>query len=1310
MVITGRDFFCGVLPAIIGAGIIALGTCADVRAQSAPAVDTPIIQRSDAVVTGFSGVKALRPQPNAAPGDNLFIDASGAALQILDLGAMLGADDGRLVRVRREHVVPAEKIGQVFGVVLDDGLPVDGSEDGVDHAPNIYATATSVFGLRLVESRQQGNQTIDFRVTKGSASAKWMAGQFGTDPDAGPGSIWKVDGRTGEATLFANVVFEGAGNSGPGLGAITFDPKSRVLFVSDLQTGMIHGFDLTGREVSQFDHGVNGRVRRGLQAVAFDPSKRRDITSTDFDTEDSASWGLAAPERQVWGLAVRNGRLFYASSDGPDIWSVAISDTGQFGDDARLETRVVSDSGDPVTAIAFARDGTMYLSQRGKQLASYDFKVLATPNTAQVLRYKLIKRANGTVIWQPVPDEYAIGHAASYRNTNGGVALGYGHDERGYIRYSKCESTLWTTGEILRAGMEGADPDAVHGLQGNRVELVRPQNEPPQNTYFVDYDGLIDHPDYRGHMGQIATWGCSGSEKLAGAATSGSTERGAGTPGTGTPGTADSIPPGLGPPEITIAKSCQDGSLGGTIECSVTITNAGTQTPTGTVGFDDLATVLKGPFPGSGVVIIDAIPDQQGWACSPLPATSLSCNIDGSLMPPGTQRSVDVVMDVSALSAAVGYQVRNCATVSGTANTICATSGNELVVAKSGPSVCQAGASCTFEISVNNLGSGTFDSDVVFADRISIPGAQPASIVWIAPKIATCDPINLPFQCAVPLTLGPGASRTYEITVDIPVSAGQSGPGATARNCFFAASPSVVAASNQGFSALANNALIPSQPATGPGYGCWDFTITPPDPTNTPVNPTTNQPPSNSGTTANCNTPLTTLQLTPAPASFKNAGDVIDVQIDVTNSSTKDAISTWAVTSPDMTLVGCQPASGPIGKQGSVQCQAKYIVTQADMSGGAIVVGAKVEGQSACGQIPTNSTAIEIPGETPTGLPGTKPGTTPSTTPSSSTGRTTNTSTSSDPNNTDVTVSVSTSPPTITTTGQPVTITTTISNGGKVPITVTSTIDINGNPVTVPSTSVNPGKSVETSINGKTTVDEIKTGINTTVIVTGKDANGNPIIIPPTTASTPFISTPDVHVSVTPSVTEFTKAGEPVSYTYTVTNSGNVPITSYTLKDDKVTKITCKPADSAVPGVAIEAGASVTCTGTYTTTTADLGRAIYNYAQVTATTVLGTLPASSCAGVVAFNGNPAMELQASCNPSTYKRAGQEIACTFVVANTGNVPLGSCFVYGERIKVPCPVGTIAPGGRTEFQGSYVSTAADVGKDIGMDFRLTGDSNQ
>ena len=507
-----------------------------------------IIQKGDAIVTGYSGVVLLPPAAGAKQEDYAVINQQGASLQVFDMSEMYGRDNARLVKAPRYFSVPALTIGQVFGVTLDDGK----NNRGPKKVPNIYATATSMFGLQIVKTRKG----VRNRARVGGANRTWMGGQFGAGLGGGPGSIWKIDGRTGKVSLFADVKFKGIPNSGPALGNITFDPRSRQLFVSDLQTGMIHAFNLNGTQVDVYDHGKTGRPKLGLPVVAHNPASRVEITSRAFKASKPSTWGFASEARRVWAVAVSGGRLFYSVAEGPEIWSVGIKRDGSFANNARVEVEVLTSSSDAISDITISRDGTMYLSQRGQAASSYDYTKFAKPKTAAVLRYKKRKLRSGRVIWRPAPDEYAVGFPEGFRSSNGGIALGYDYDRYGFIQYGRCQKTLWSTGERLRqnarhkARLTDGGPLIVHGLQGNSIRLVRPANEAPFKTYFIDYDSHHNDPTYKGHMGDVAIWSTCRSKSLPPP-----------KPQTG--------------PKIRISKKCSTASFGGQMQCRVTVTNSG---------------------------------------------------------------------------------------------------------------------------------------------------------------------------------------------------------------------------------------------------------------------------------------------------------------------------------------------------------------------------------------------------------------------------------------------------------------------------------------------------------------------------------------------------------------------------------------------------------------------------------------------------------------------------------------------------------------------------------------------------------------
>ena len=137
--------------------------------------------------------------------------------------------------------------------------------------------------------------------------------------------MWKIDGVTGVISLFANIQQDGKDNAGPGLGAITYDPATKQLFVSDLETGLIHRLDLDGNDHGTFDHGTAGRAKAELEPVAYDAASRMSIESPKFDIENPSTWGFTDKRREVFAVAVQAGRLYYSVAADPEIWSVGLN-------------------------------------------------------------------------------------------------------------------------------------------------------------------------------------------------------------------------------------------------------------------------------------------------------------------------------------------------------------------------------------------------------------------------------------------------------------------------------------------------------------------------------------------------------------------------------------------------------------------------------------------------------------------------------------------------------------------------------------------------------------------------------------------------------------------------------------------------------------------------------------------------------------------------------------------------------------------------------------------------------------------------
>jgi hypothetical protein len=822
-------------------------------ADPARAQDEGKIARGDAAVTGFSGSLTAADVPkDIHPLDVTFINPDGPVLQVFDLSQLGGAPADQLVDVPVTLEVKASEIGQVFGVTLDSAK--------ADKIPNIYVAATSLFGLQIV--RMEDGKAM--RLADGGPGAQWMPGQFGTEAGGGPGSIWKIDGTTGEVSLFANVMSGPNPNAGPGLGALAYDPVSNNIYVANLETGFIHRIDLEGHDTGVFDHGTQGRTKAGLNAVAYDPSKRMDIENPAFKVEDPTTWGYADKQRLVFALAISKDRLYYSVAagphmvsaglessvaEGPQVWSVGLDQDGGFLDDARLEIDVKdTPSGGLITGIAFDGPDKIYLTQRGDAAGSYEYAEFAKPQSSVVRRYTWDDTEQR---WVEGADEFAVGLTPPYRATNGGVALGYGYDSSGKVDFGKCGATLWATGEFLRGG---TDPDqVVDGLQAISTESGQPvqslsvapepspsdgaELSPPKEAWFTDTNGNDGDERSAGHIGSIAIFAPCDNEIA-------EAERPEPLPDSGYPSypdynpsadVADSGLPSAWPqvmPGLSITKTCTPAPVGTKeIDCTITVTNTGTVPLTDPIVFSDSTTGLNPgagggtPVAGAPVSLASVSPDAAAWTCTPAPTINLSCSLPPDELPPGSSHSVTVAVDTSGFIASGTVGFHNCASLSAPYwGEACADGGMDITVTKTAPTSCAASSTCPFTVTVANNGTQAFNGPVQLGDLMwTIPGGSSAvgggplsTPVPVSTDLPCATaPSTLPFSCGANLSLAPGEARSYAVTVTMPAHATSASPGGTwtstsdywAKNCFVAAAPG------------ASTLVHPGDPTTGGSVG-----------------------------------------------------------------------------------------------------------------------------------------------------------------------------------------------------------------------------------------------------------------------------------------------------------------------------------------------------------------------------------------------------------------------------------------------------------------------------------------------------------
>ncbi|MHC5903963.1 DUF7507 domain-containing protein [Streptomyces sp. S6] len=181
------------------------------------------------------------------------------------------------------------------------------------------------------------------------------------------------------------------------------------------------------------------------------------------------------------------------------------------------------------------------------------------------------------------------------------------------------------------------------------------------------------------------------------------------------------------------------------------------------------------------------------------------------------------------------------------------------------------------------------------------------------------------------------------------------------------------------------------------------------------------------------------------------------------------------------------------------------------------------------------------------------------------------------------------------------------------------------------------------------------------------------------------------------------RPGDTVTYSYQVTNTGEVPVTDPRINESSFSGTGSRPSASCPTGT-VGVGASVTCSVTYTATQADIdaGR-VSNTATATATPPSGmSAPTSnSSTATVTVAQNPALTVQKTVAETGDLNAGQTLHYSFRVTNTGNVTLGSTRINetaftgsGGTPSVTCENVALAPGTSLSCSATYTVTQADV----------------
>ncbi|WP_172832221.1 DUF7507 domain-containing protein [Nakamurella panacisegetis] len=307
-------------------------------------------------------------------------------------------------------------------------------------------------------------------------------------------------------------------------------------------------------------------------------------------------------------------------------------------------------------------------------------------------------------------------------------------------------------------------------------------------------------------------------------------------------------------------------------------------------------------------------------------------------------------------------------------------------------------------------------------------------------------------------------------------------------------------------------------------------------------------------------------------------------------------------------------------------------------------------------------------------------------------------------------------PTTVDKAGQTVTYSFLVTNTGNVTLTDAAVVDTafsgTGTPpvITCPpaASSLAPGASVTCTAPYVVTQADVDAGMVTnTATATGTPPAGPAPVSPPSSAivNIPLKAAISVVKSADTAAMNAIVLGQTVTYSYVVTNTGNVTLTDPSVTETAFSGTGVVPVPVCPTGVTLAPGAQMTCTASYVVTQADVDTGtISNTATSTGTPPSGPPPVSPPSTVVVpAPPAPAITLDKTVNPTTVGKAGDTVLYSFLITNTGNVTLANATVTeqkfsgtGTPLVITCPpaADSLLPGASVTCTAPYTLTQADA----------------
>ena len=423
-----------------------------------------------------------------------------------------------------------------------------------------------------------------------------------------------------------------------------------------------------------------------------------------------------------------------------------------------------------------------------------------------------------------------------------------------------------------------------------------------------------------------------------------------------------------------------------------------------------------------------------------------------------------------------------------------------------------------------------------------------------------------------------------------------------------------------------------------------------------------NVPLDSSGGTWGGQTGTLTLNVTKSSNTYSQAGEVITYTYTLTNSSNLYSTNGPFSITDNRVSVNCSGAANSLAPGTSTTCTGTLTITQTDLDAGTIFHSAVANGSG----VTSNPVDVTLTASQLASL----------------------------------TLEKTVDPTIASVAGSTVTYTYKLINSGNVtlqsPYTVTDNrIPSNQINCSGASSTIAPGAFIQCTASYVITAADVSAGSVTNTATATAVFNSTQVTSNTATAK---VETSLLTLSVFASPINVSTLNQKITYSYILKNNSNSTTISgpYAIVDNR------SPVNLSCPNSSIAPGGTITCTGDYFVTQADLDAgSITNQAYATASG--GTMTSGLKSSTVTVTQNAAISL--SINPPSPLPvivAGTVINYNYVITNTGNITLSSPFLVNEfnlGVIPSCPsTPTLAPSGTITCTLAYTVKASDVSKNI------------